>query len=397
MTPIGINAGKPQLSQQSPPQTLASTSRAKSPSSFSGSITASHSLLLRSPLQGQPAPEIQIQPYANAGSQDKPLPPISNVHSSLFSPLVYLSPTQSLLPPQAVSPQLQTSPYSQHIPSLSQSYPQEIDAEHGLELVSPPSSRADSPFSMADVSPGPRSLGRILDVRDGPTSVLSTGFVQNDSLSPLASLRMDLGNESFDTLSPLMSHLQPMSNFQVTNSNTTSGSSLQESTSLTEPLHLQAAAPPQSVTNSARSTTYLSFTGGDDDDDDDVPLAVRRASLSSAGSVLQSQGLGLTFVISSPITAPAVRSSPSSPFNLNDSDLSDLDLMSDYAPSEAGFVSIESHSGSEFGGNNNEMAVGHRDETHSRVLHPLATEYESDSESNASWSVAGESDVSGTG
>jgi hypothetical protein len=207
---------------------------------------------------------------------------------------------------------------------------------------------------------------------------------------------MDLGNESFDTLSPLMSHLQPMSNFQVANSNITSGSSLQEFTSLTEPLHLQAAAPPQSVTNSARSTTYLSFTEGDDDDDD-VPLAVRRASLSSAGSVLQSQGLGLTFVISSPRTAPAVRSSPSSPFNLNDSDLSDLDLMSDYAPSEAGFVSIESHSGSEFGESNNEMAVGHRDETHSRILHPLATGYESDNESNASWSVAGESDVSGTG
>jgi hypothetical protein len=388
MTPIGINAGKPQPSQQSPPQTLASPSRARSPSSFSESITGSHSpLLLRSPLQGQPAPEIQIHPYANAGSQDKPLPPISNVHSSLFSPLIYLSPTQSLLPPQA----LQTSPFSQHIPSLSQSYPQEIDAEHGLELVSPPSSRADSPFSLADVSPGPR---RILDVRDGPTSLLSTGFVQNDSLSPLASLRMDLGNESFDTLSPLMSHLQPMSNFQVTNPNITSGSSLQEFTSLTEPLHLQAAAPPQSVTDSARSTTYLSFTGGDDDDD--VPLAVRRASLSSAGSALQSQGLGLTFVVPSPRTALAVRSSPSSPLNLNDSDLSDLDLMSDYASSEAGFVSIESLSGSEFGGNN-EMAVGHRDETRSRVLHPSAIGYESDSESNASWSVAGESDVSGTG
>ncbi len=387
MTPIGINAGKPQPPRQSPPQTLASPSQARSPSSFSGSITGSHSPLLRSPLQGQPVP---FHPYANAGSQDKPLPPISNVHSSLFSPLIDLSSTHTL-PPQAVSPQLQTSPYSQHIPSLSQSYPQELDAEHGLELLSPPSSRADSPFSMADVSPGPK----IFDVRDGPTSVLSTGFVQNDSLSPLASLRMDLGNESFDTLSPLMSHLQPMSNFQVTNPNTTSGSSLQQYTSSTEPLHLQAAAPPQSVTDSARSTTYLSFTGGDDDDDD-VPLAVRRASLSSAGSVSQSQGLGLTFVVPSPRTAPAVRSPPRSPLNFNFSNLSDLDLMSDYASSEAEFVSIESLSGSEFGGNN-EMAVGHRDETRSRILHPSATSYDSDGDSNASWSVAGESDVSGTG
>ena len=33
------------------------------------------------------------------------------------------------------------------VPSLSQSYPQELDYEHGLELLSAPSSRPDTPFS----------------------------------------------------------------------------------------------------------------------------------------------------------------------------------------------------------------------------------------------------------
>lgn len=221
---------------------------------------------------------------------------------------------------------------------------------------------------------------------------------------------MDLGNESFDTLSPLLGHLDTVPNLQATTPNVSSGSSLQQHTSSTatsasanaspflhlssEPLRLPTVASSHSVANSARSTTYLSFTGDDDDDDDDVPLAVRRASLSSAGSISQSQGLGLTFISPSTINVPAVRSPPRS-LNYNESDISDLDLMSDYAPSDAGLVSIESLSESECGGND-EVGIG--DGNRSRVLHSLATGYESDgSESNASWSIAGESDVSGTG
>ncbi|KAH6908145.1 hypothetical protein BKA70DRAFT_1427390 [Coprinopsis sp. MPI-PUGE-AT-0042] len=44
------------------------------------------------------------------------------------------------------SPTASTSP--QLIPSLSQSYPQELDYEHNVVLLSPPSSRSESPFSV---------------------------------------------------------------------------------------------------------------------------------------------------------------------------------------------------------------------------------------------------------
>ncbi|TFK33198.1 hypothetical protein BDQ12DRAFT_769180 [Crucibulum laeve] len=59
------------------------------------------------------------------------------------------SPTVSRTPqvqPQQVPPPVGYVP-APYVPSLSQVYPQELDAEHGIELLSPPSSRSVSPFS----------------------------------------------------------------------------------------------------------------------------------------------------------------------------------------------------------------------------------------------------------
>ncbi len=156
----------------------------------------------------------------------------------------------------------------------------------------------------------------------------------------------------------------------------------------------------------------------EEDDDDNVPLAVHRASLISNShnppSPNRGQGLGLTFIPPipnpsshpEPITPPAPLSPsmlsprsrlaqvPPSPSNwdtapfraLSDSDLSELDLMSDFSPSEGDLVVIDSPNLITNGGG----AQG--DNTQTRTVQRA---YESDLESDASWSVAGGSDVGG--
>jgi hypothetical protein len=324
--------------------------------------SASSTPLVQSPFS------TQVSPGSSSSTSPKPLPPFPHSHAIL---------------------------------SLSQSYPQELDYEHGLELLSPPSSRADSPFSMAEVSPneGLRSLSPFSNVS---STRPASGF--SSSVSSPFPLRMNLGNQSFDAVSPLQQP-QGISSF------------------LSPP-----PAPSQnpSATNSARSTTYLSFEDDSSDIDIDqtqphanvgttntgVPAegALRREDTASpspssppstnqlasrTSTPEQIHGLGLTLFPVPPReprtpAAAAAGGTPTSTTTVNfvvpigagsrdpsyfrassgttplaagtselghpvqkqlpsDGDLSDLDFMSDFAPSESDFGN-ESDSGWSFAG-----------------------------------------------
>ncbi|KAF5369693.1 hypothetical protein D9615_010148 [Tricholomella constricta] len=85
-----------------------------------------------------PSPHVSSLREARSRSTLRSPPPLE-APGSLPTPAPS-SDTASLVPTR-----LSLSPSS--IPSLSQSYPQDLDHEHGIELLSAPSSRPDSPFS----------------------------------------------------------------------------------------------------------------------------------------------------------------------------------------------------------------------------------------------------------
>ena len=183
---------------------------------------------LRAPLQlPSPAPcaptnasasDVKSFPPSPPGLANAAVPPVSvdgaripDSSTTSLPPLVPLSSSSTLPPPSSLSSQLlsptwshrspyQTPPHVHAIPSLSQSYPLDdvLDYEHGLELLSPPSplSRTDSPFELTGLSPRPGMVDR--------STLLLAG--SGDSGEQLSS------------------------------------------------------APVDSITNSARSTTYLSFS-----------------------------------------------------------------------------------------------------------------------------------------
>jgi len=374
----------------------------------------------------------------NLQTSGSPPPIISLLHDSQ-SPL---PPNASSLSSQPAPSQEQehNSPFLLSIPSLSQSYPQELEIEHGLEFLSPPSSRSDSPFSMANISPHPVALThQSPDIRRPTVSPLLIGDLSEVS-SPTLSWGLGLENESHDSLSPAVGPRQLALRAAATpNAASGLGSRMYPASSVASGFagappffnEVDGSATPHSVTNSLRSSEYLSFSGsepGNEEDDDDVPLAARRASLISTMSAhfnsprrtnaserLGGQGLGLTF-IPSPVNLPA----PLSPSMLSPrsrlaeistrgygihpigpisdtSDLSDLDLMSDYnALSELGeIVSYPgSMNGSESGRANGEDG---------RLQSPLRTAtvpahgshsgHESDHGSDASWSITGGSEL----
>ena len=90
----------------------------------------------------------------------------STISSSLTSP------NQSS--PAQPSPQLHPL-LPEYIPSLSQSYPQDLDHEHGLELLSPPSSRSESPFSVLSGSGAANSPWMPIRATPSPFSALHSG------------------------------------------------------------------------------------------------------------------------------------------------------------------------------------------------------------------------------
>ena len=427
----------------SPPQTITSTLASKT-TSVSGSDEGLHSPLLRRSVSGsserQPKQQIQINPppIPVAGGDEGNATTARGGVQSHLSPLTGLSLSQLSPPLTAASDEGNSSPYLQHqnVPSLSQSYPQDLDAEHGLELLSPPSSRADSPFSMADISPRPpmvnaverrRALaldGPIGNIGDGNSTTVSTD--SSPARTPSRTL-MNLGNDSFDTLSPTVGPGQLAlraasvgSNALIYDSSIQRISPLPSATSGQPPeatIRNEPGATPQSLMNSTRSTDFLSFSE-EEDDDDNVPLAVRRASLisnsSNSASPSQCQGLGLTFVppilnpsshtggatpapLSPSMLSPRSRlaqvppppsNSDTAPFRaLSDSDLSELDLMSDFSPSEGELVFVDGP-----GPVNNDDEQGNA-QTCNSSLGMQRGAYESDLESDASWSVAGGSDV----
>lgn len=438
-----------QHSLPSPPQTLTSTLASRS-TSLSGSDAGLHSPLPRRSVSGsserQPRrlirDKINLPPIPVARGEEGNATTARGGIPSHLSPLTGLSLSQLSPPPTAVSEEGNTSPYlqPQNIPSLSQSYPQDLDAEHGLELLSPPSSRADSPFSMADISPRPPMVNAVERSRalalGGPIGTISIGngsTVSTDSSPARTPSRtlLHLGSDSFDTLSPAVGPGQlalraASVGIDVGNNILTYDSSVQHISPLPSTISGQLLEPPirnepgattpQSLMNSTGSTAFLSFS--EEEDDDNVPLAVRRASLisnpSHSASPSRSQGLGLTFVppilnasshpwqatppapLSPSMLSPRSRlaqvppssNSDTAPFRaLSDSDLSELDLISDFSPSEGELVFVDSP-----GLVNDDDEQGNA-QTRNSSLSVQRGAYESDLESDASWSVAGGSDV----
>ncbi|KAF8967494.1 hypothetical protein BDZ97DRAFT_1755920 [Flammula alnicola] len=244
--------------------------------------------------------------------------------STLLDSTSDLSPTFNIPSSSNVSAEfdpLQQS-YPQVVPSLSQSYPQELDYEHGLELLSPPSSRSASPFSMAGMSPnqdqGQRALSPFSSIGSRSTSTFSSAV---SSPSPL---RMNLSNQSFDAVSPIVQP-HPISPFL-------------------DPPAQQAEST--SITNSARSsTTYLSFDNFSDDgadEDHDQPYGNLGASIGVEGagagdpsyfrpSSAAGAGSSSYFTVHDAGAGAARAHTPMQ----SDGELSDLDFMSDYTPSES--------------------------------------------------------------
>lgn len=93
------------------------------------------------------------------------------------------------------------------MPSLSQVYPLELDQEHGLELLSAPSSRSDSPFSNFS---HPNSLARETpqSTASGMTRFHSFASVTGATSPPLVPLRSPLSRplSELDFLSDLGEH-----------------------------------------------------------------------------------------------------------------------------------------------------------------------------------------------
>ncbi|KAJ3506031.1 hypothetical protein NLJ89_g7100 [Agrocybe chaxingu] len=269
--------------------------------------------------------------------------------------------------------QFQHPSYSiqQPVLSLSQSYPQELDYEQGLELLSPPSSRAESPFSMADYSPAANfrsfsPLGLNTNVRpESSLSRLSSVSATSDFSSVFSSpemthspMRMGLGNESFDTLSPVM-QARAFSGLGAADGAVTSPFA----DPVDYPHSLQASVSPQparSQTSSAHSTTYLSLSGSDDDED------MKSTGPNSRADQLTDQGLGLVLFPTSASASAPTASSAIQPRSSgaqsraqtgiknhpqSDSEFSDLDFLSDAAGTESEAESEEGWSvaGSEEG------------------------------------------------
>jgi hypothetical protein len=127
-----------------------------------------------------------------------PLPADPEVRVPTLDDSVTISSASFTLP--GPTPAAVRSPRS--VPSLSQSYPQELDYEHGLELLSAPSSRPDTPFSSfsqalsANETSEPNSLYYSLSPNaPSPPRAPSRSLSDLDYLS-------DVEDPQFDGMSP---------------------------------------------------------------------------------------------------------------------------------------------------------------------------------------------------
>ncbi|KAF9528063.1 hypothetical protein CPB83DRAFT_855262 [Crepidotus variabilis] len=345
-------------------------------------------------------------PLATSYFNVAPLSAVHHLERTLSPPLVPVQRSDILSPPL------------QHVPSLSQSYPQDLDYEHGLELLSPPSSRSDSPFDMADLSPKPLPAIRAIsprnnDISTQPTSPLALNVESFSPITPAAMVERLYGSPAAAT--PLAENMQ--STIISTPTFVSAATSLAASPRH-DPLSAENNRDGPSTPQSVSSSAYLSLgetTSGDeggDEDDDDIPLA-RGQSLRRPLGQLDDHGLGLTFVPPSPqaasttlspradlLRAQPSRRLPATSTGHSDidsmSELSDLDLMSDYAPSDGELIDMRSENGGSSNGGRRSRAEAFLNvspvPSHG-YAYESESELESVAESDASWSVAGGSDV----
>ncbi|GLB34337.1 hypothetical protein LshimejAT787_0112210 [Lyophyllum shimeji] len=121
--------GQCRFVQMSPTHVLIDTSVSSTPSSTLPSV--------------KPSPSPRVSSLREPSSQSTLRSPLLPEDPTLLPTPAPSNPAVSPLPSALPTPLSPTS-----IPSLSESYPQDLDHEHGLELLSAPSSHPDSPFSV---------------------------------------------------------------------------------------------------------------------------------------------------------------------------------------------------------------------------------------------------------
>jgi len=371
---------------------------------------------------------------------------------NLVPPPFHRTPTFAASPIR--SPELQFDPSATssvhglvNVPSLSQSYPQDLDYEHGLELLSPPSSRSISPFSMGGMSPHPsatndislRALSPFDNIPSRSASSMSnlSSVMSSPAVIPTnvrSPLMMELGNESYDTLSPVALQARQIEQPQR--------GPLAAVSPFLDPSPVQRHSETLSATNSARSTTYLSFDEDEDERDSmsrgspqpyanlggnigaegtfgpasvyqsmhqsqlsqtsvraststmhNGPfLPVQRNSTSSSSLASgelrpEGQGLGLSFFPTQSQVGSRTQNSVRQVPAYSDSDLSDLDLMSDYTQSEVSGSDVGDISdiGEQQQRPSRGPGYGQRGAT-AQNIGPMAGD---DNDSDSSWSLAG--------
>lgn len=123
-----------------------------------------------------PSPPPQVSPMHHTNSESTLRPAINAGSTASSEPHINTLPQTSTpaSPPRLVRSVAEYSPpsFSSPIPSLSQSYPQELDREQGIELLSPPSSGTTSPFSTFSPFVAPQTLSpyNVVQPLDRPSS-----------------------------------------------------------------------------------------------------------------------------------------------------------------------------------------------------------------------------------
>jgi len=296
------------------------------------------------------APE--TSPFHHATGQ----PNLSNYDSVSTSPLVDITPPASPLPPQCPP----IYPYLQNVPSLSQSYPQELDYERGVILLSPPSSRSESPFSLAAFSPAmvhrtisntsgvPSRLEQPVHPQQSSPSALTntsltgtsaTGETQYHSFSDMQSIPSsassasgwesdgyDLEGEGLNTTVLPPSHLQGLN---INHNGDRDFNVPLISSSLLFPVSPRSPSTPQSHHEQGPFSAEMLYTPGAQDPAYFRPTTPPLPRTSNHSSL-------------SPNPSSCPNSPSSAPCFLRDGDLSDLDMLSDAGSDVSAAVLVSS-------------------------------------------------------
>ncbi|KAF9443297.1 hypothetical protein P691DRAFT_421560 [Macrolepiota fuliginosa MF-IS2] len=216
-----------------------------------------------------PSPPPQVSPIQSTNSDSTLRPSTTSPRNALSRPprlpRVRTPPSASSPHPTIVTPTLanpagaeETGTASEHlphsfsspIPSLSQSYPQELDREHGVELLSPPSSGTSSPFTTFSPFVAPQALSPFtvvqpLDHNSSPEIHSRSPNPASRALSPSQSTTTSTTQSSYQSLptSPVIATSNLSSPINVTHEQTRSPSPREELSYLSSPSPINFTSP----------------------------------------------------------------------------------------------------------------------------------------------------------